>query len=263
MRRLTCFTFFFLVFYSLSVAQTKESYLKFLVKRDSTVKSSLLYGSIGHTVVLPNLINRNVGYGMNLSFGLNLARFFTKKFHVGIFLQTKVKGFFEEGYYTSEFSNSISENYNQSAFTGSDTLLPSVFLSKVKTSDLGGTSVFQFGGSIHYPRKYFPLIKFYRTIVSEQIEANAYNSSIGEGQQDWISLNYYGAGGSLSFDVGNFIKRIDLDGAKLTLSFYGERYTFEDSTVEGLQLKRFIKQPFFDKFDSFYKYGISLTIGYF
>lgn len=262
MKKQISFTLCFFLCFSLSFAQTKESYFKYLVKRDSTVKSSLLYGSYGFAYAFSTKAG-NIGSGALISGGINFARFFTKRFHVGVFGGIKTKGLFQMGTYSNSFANSLINNYDRNSFQGADTVLPSFFISKIKSGGFGGTTLWQYGVSINYPKKYWPLFKFYIINVRDAIEGSAYNSMMGKKEQDWIVLSYNGQGASFAFALGDFRKKINLDGAKIIISFYGERYSLENAKVEGMKLNSFIKEPFFNEFNEFYRFGISLSIGYF
>ncbi len=263
MGRKVCVSFVLCFYFLVSQGQITKPYSHFL-KRDSTVKRSLIFGSGGYTYAFPSGVSSNIGTGQVLCVGVNLARLVTKKFHFGVFGGIKVKALLSEGGdYTESFQKGLSENYDPSSYSGSDTILPAFFLKQVQSKGLGGSTLLQYGISLNYPVRFIPLIKFYRMKVSEAIEGSDYNSMMGEEEQDWISLTYKGSGVSLSFDLSDINKKISLDGAKIILAFYCERYDLTDSKIQDVRLDSFIKQPFFDRYSYFYRGGISLSIGFY
>jgi|GEM_PF-6907141 len=231
---------------------------KDFLKKDET-GCSMFYGHIQLQYAFPDKIS-NVVFADEFSAGINMARFFTKRVHLGIFGVFETRGLFGLLFpcsFNPAFGAAINKNANLTNLSHDDSTKTAYFLNQCTSSgSVGGCGRYLYGFSFYLPYRFFPMIRVYTGL--ENVLVN--NSGLSSSQQyeDWLNLNFDVKGVSISFFYP--VEKDKITGGNISLSFFYEEEEFGNATIDGINLKSFINPAFFNTYGSVYRYGIKLGI---
>lgn len=250
------FTVFLLVFVTSGLLAQKEHPYREFLHTDSTSKTYPVYFQLAYAVPVYGTIN-NAGTSFHLSFGINLARFVTEKFHLGIFGSYKHRELFSFSKYRRSFIGELDSGIDLQGLSTADSSLVSFFSSKIQERGaLGGNGYYQYGISLYYPSRFCPMIKIYRELIFDLVDGYRYVSSY---EDDWIYFGTKNAWG-LSLSVNPVYLLKGEQKYPLTISFFGERLPFRDMKLNDLPLENFVSDSFLEKNKYAYRFGLLIGI---
>ncbi len=252
-----------LLFYPLVVfSQADNAFKRYgqFLKKDTNAPYAYLYGGFHLQYITPSRISTS-GQGTTAGLGLNIGRFFTKKFHLGIYGSIKNRELFWPSHFQSAFAGDLADQANYNALGNNDSMLASYFVRTTrKKGELGGCGRLQYGISFSLPIKYFPLIKIYKGNVNELINKDASISKLTE-DKDWIYMGYHITGIELALLYNHKnIKRIQEGGIPLSVNLFFEQNTLKKSYINNIDLHSFLDESFFAKYKKDYRFGIKFGL---
>lgn len=245
----------FILMFSDARAQQKGRVLAFL-NDTAGRENKLMHVQFGYNV--PILANFNTaGYGMQVAFGPNLAFPFSKKLTAGLYVGIKWSEFLTFiGKFDSDFSRDLNFHLEPNNGYEHDSVLTTYFAQQTGIrSQGGGTTIMQAGLFFAYPKKYLPLVKVYRALTSEGVEAYHYD---GVSTDDFIYLtsrNNYGI--SASWTVWKF------KSIRINVASWFMRGRIESLNLEGLWLHEFVTPDFVAKYNHVWRAGVTVGIEFY
>jgi hypothetical protein len=237
-------------------AQEKGGVMTFL-NDTAGRQNKLMYVQWGYNV--PLLTNFNsAGYGMQVAFGPNLAFPFSKKWTAGVFVGIKWSEFFNViGKYDPEFSSDLNSSLQPNNGYEHDSVLVTYFAEQTGIRSQGGGATFmKVGLFFSYPKRYLPLVKFFRAFTSESVEGYLYD---GVSTNDFIYLtssNNYGC--SASWTVLKF-----KNSMRLNIAGWFMRSKLQSLNLEEVWLHEFVNEDFAAKYSHVWRAGITVGIEFY
>ena len=249
---------------------SKYKYPKFLFLADSSSQAKLFTVGIQylHTT---NYQTLKPG-GTSFSLGFNLARLFTKKRILGVFIDIKgIKGFTKQKF-SSEFVSDFNLNFNSNYNSQEDSARAYLLNSRINSSNMSGNYRGDIGVMFSlFPQKFGGIMlavkKGYRSYVIHGIYGNPF---IGKGKNEkaYFDLDYnYAIEIILKpyslFKNSFFITQTSsvIDILKLvTIGFYYEQTNLLDADIEGLPIKSIVSKSFMDKYGMTNMYGFKIGL---
>ncbi len=205
----------------------------------------------------------NSGNGITGGIGINIARFFTKKMHLGIYGTFKQREFVWPSSINSSFGAALNTNSNLQNLNSADSIMADYFISETnKKGSLGGAGRYQYGATFYLPIRFFPFIKIYKGSTYELINTGEPVKTLTN-DPDWIYFHYntYGAELTLFYDYGkkNNIteKKRDIPFA---ISLFCEKNTLQNSAVNDVKLRSFLNDSFYSRYNNDWRFGIKVGI---
>ena len=228
------------------------------MKRDPKGYYSLFDFQV-HLQYAPNNKICGLALGDDFSMGINAARFFTKKIHLGIFGSYQPRGLFGLVFnsgFTPKFGQDIARYANYTSLSHTDSVTAAYFVSQCSASNnLGGCGRYLYGISFGLPYKFFPMIRVYQGLEDVLVSNEGLPST--QEYEDWLNLTYAVRGVSLSFCY-NMDDNGQRTGHNLTFGIFYEQVEFGSATLDGLPLKNFINPAFFNTYGTAYRFGIKV-----
>ncbi len=251
----------------------KHKYLKFLFEPAKDAQASLLSSSWQY-LYSPWGKTFKTG-GLHPSFGLNLARFFSNKFVLGVFFDLKgVKGFTQQKFskeFLNDFNNSFITTYGSpsdsaKAYTVKDAI------NMVPGKDFWGNYYGNVGIILSpFPQKYGGIMisvkKGYR---GYPIFGTYGNRFVEEGKQDnvWFELEGNYALG-LTIKPWTLFRKANTLLANndkipfwyfIAVGFYYEKIYLKNATFDGMRFENMVNTGFINKYGVDNRYGITLGV---
>lgn len=237
-------------------AQEKGRVLNFLSDTAGR-QNKFMYVQMGYNApVLSNF--STAGYGLGISAGPNLAFLCSKKWTAGIYIGIKWSEFFTMlGRFDSDFSRNLNFHLEPNNGYEHDSVLTAYFAEQTGIrSQGGGSTIMQAGLFFHYPKRFLPLLKVYRAVTYNSVEAYQYD---GIATDDFIYLtsrdNY---GVSASWTVWQFRKPV-----RLNIAGYYMNSKIQSYDLEGLWLHEFVRSDFVAQYDHLWRAGITVGIEFY
>lgn len=242
-----------------------QNYVNFL-KRDSTQRNTYILASYNFMFTNQGNIAHG-GRGGYLSAGLNVARFFSRKFVLGAVVELKAwKGLWPH-YFSKDFINDFNAAY-QNNLTGADSSRAEVLKACINGSPSytrRGTFYSAFGIAFSpFPNKYGGFMLIAKTASLGIPVHGTYGTLFNKNGTDWVSISVPGL---YSFELVckplTFFKATKSDRANgiLQLSVFVQRLNWKNANFDGLPLSRITQGDFMNKYATQDHYGITIKIG--
>ena len=274
---ITCFSLLNIISFGQNKDTTafidKHRYLKFLLVPDKNAQATLL--TVGWQYLYSPWGKTLKTSGLHPSFGLNLARFFSNKFVLGVFADLKgVKGFTQQ-----KFSNEFINDFNNSFITTYDNQADSAKAYTVKDA-VNSTQGHRFHGNYYgnigimfspFPQKHGGIMlsikKGYRSYPIFGTYGNKFLRN-GEAENVLLDLsnNYAFA---VTFKPATFFHKTtsnfeELEGKDfwqfITVGFYYEQIYLKNATFDGMRFDSMVNPSFINKYGTDNRYGITLGL---
>ncbi len=257
-----------------SMHGTKNNYVSFLFESNNNAQSRLftatyqyLYSPIGKSL--------RTG-GMNLSLGLNLARFVSNKVIVGLCLD--VKGFkgFSKQKFTNQFVNDFNNSLNSSFDNSLDSIRTVMLSEGINQNKFSGNYMGNIGVMISlFPQRYGGILLSIKKGYRAYPIWNAYAYPELESYDlDYITLDLkknYAL--ELTFKPTAFFKNSYIDFQKsvdaneiwktLVISLYYEKLNFKESTFDSMKLDKIVNSNFMNQFGIDHRFGVKVGFGFY
>jgi hypothetical protein len=246
----------FTLLFSDAYSQGKGRVLTFL-NDTAGRQNQFMYVQIGYNApVLSNV--STAGYGLGVSFGPNLAFLCSKKWTAGIYAGVKWSELLMMiGKFDTEFSNDLNASLQPNNGYAHDSVLTTYFAQQTAIrSQGGGSTILQAGLFFHYPKRFLPLLKIYRAVTYNGVEAYLYD---GVATNDFIYLgskNNFGV--SASWSVWQFKSAV-----RLNIAGYFMQGKLRSYNLEGLWLHEFVAPAFAEKYSKLWRAGITIGIEFY
>ncbi|MGZ4033503.1 MAG: hypothetical protein ACXVP4_01455 [Bacteroidia bacterium] len=252
----------------------KSKYLNYLLNPDENSQAALMSISWQY-LYAPQSKTFTIG-GMHLNVGLNLARFFTKKFIFGICYDLKEFDGFTKQHFSQQFVNDFNYNFIPTYSNAKDSAIAYTLKGGInKESGFGtiGNTFENIGISFSpFPQKYGGILiqikKGNRVFPYWGIYTNKLLSK-DDGSNIYLQLN-----NCYSFEVCfkpyKFFnsKRTELNNLKgkdfykfIVVSLYYERITLKNATFDDKPLSEIVNKDFITKYNTDDHFGIKIGFG--
>jgi hypothetical protein len=269
---------------------SKHKYLEFLLRPDA--KSQANFFNFSYQYVYTPKGNSFHTAGFHPTLGFNFARFFSRKFILGVCIDFKTF----KGFTTQQFSNDFISNFNSNYISTYSNPVDSAKASLVKSAinDQNNSSGHYIRGNYFYnlgiifspfPGKYGSFVFQYKIGNREYpvwgLHGNTILTNSGsKGTDEWepfeisartyqISFKPYSFFGNtysmpIAFRTDEYGKN---DGVFIeifkafTITLYYEELNLRDATFYSTPIGNFVKQLFMDKYGTIKNYGIKIGFG--
>jgi hypothetical protein len=209
---------------------------------------------------VPNSVSNVINAG-EVGIGVNIARFFIKKIHLGIygtFQPRGLAGLLFPSSFNSNFSSDIKQNANLSSLSHNDSVTSAYFIRECASSaTIGGCGRYIYGFSFYLPYRFFPMIQIYQGLENILVNNSGLPANL-QMEQDWMNFNYNVRGISVSIFYPEDKTRVT--GINFSLSIFLESQEVGSATIDGIELRSFVNTAFFNKFNNVYSFGIKLGV---
>jgi hypothetical protein len=251
----------------------KNEYLKYLVIPDSNTRASLMNVSYQY-LYLPKSNAFRTG-GMHINIGLNIARFFTRKFIFGISYDLKQFVGFTNQHFSQNFLSDFNSNFIPIYSNGKDSTIGYTLKDAINNKDMFGIqgntfenfgisiSIFpqKFGGFLIALKKGNRLFPFFGANNSKLLDE-------GDGGYLYLAIkNCYSM--EVSFKPYRFFnyERIVLNNLKfkdlykfIVVTLYCEQLTLQNSTFYRMPINHFVNQSFISKYSNIKNFGLKIGL---
>lgn len=274
-----CFAFFF----NTAVSQNNESdsiasqaykkkYLNYLLVADDNVKAPLVFVNYQYLCIPKTKTFRSGGAYAN--FGLNLARFFTKKIMFGVSFDVKAINGVLKQHLPSQFVTDFNSNSINLYNSEKDSLL-SYTLKKVVNGEgefgISGNNISGYGVCFSpFPDKYGGfLFQFKKNTFSFPLYGTVIDKIHKNDEGNYIMLDFERAYSiEITCNPYKFSqhKRIKVRELKtnpykfLTISFYYQHFSFTNTKLDYTPLSTFVNQKFIMKYNNVNNYGFKIGV---
>lgn len=246
-------------------AQNKSAFKRYIdfLKPDETTACHLMYAGVHLQYVIPGDIS-NTGHGIMVpGLGINIARAFTKKIHLGLYGTFKPRGLIMAGTINPDFASALNSNANYDNLNHNDSIVASYFVnSSSQKRSLGGSGRYQYGICFYLPIKYFPLIKIYKGSTIELVDIGS-NYTVQQivGNSDWTYFHYNTYGMELTL-IYNYKYKNNWNQTifPFSVAVFCEKNRINSSDVNGIKLNSFLNDSFFDQYANSYRFGIKVGL---
>lgn len=254
---------------------TKSKYLKFLIAPDSSSQNHLF--SFSYQYML-NPIGKTIGsQGMISNFGINLARFFSKKIIIGISLDLKwIPGMSTKkinNEFTSDFNSHFIKQYDNPQDSANAYIMKTVFNNGYGPS-LYGNGISNIGIMISlFPQKYGGVLLNFKTgNTSFKIHSVYDNPYVKNGKVDaaYLTLiNNYIIDITFkpyAFFKNAYVSKINSFGfndilKRFVISVFYQRLNFSSAEFNGTKISSMVDSAFNSKYKTDNRFGIKLGWG--
>lgn len=260
----------------LNRAIDNHSYLGYLLKDTLGVQASLMNLSINY-LSIPEKKSLAVG-GLNISIGLNIARFFTKKIILGASMDYKGFPGNSKRKFSNEFISDFNSNYIPSQNTPEDSAIAYTLKGAINgESDFGsrGGEFLNFGICFSpFPQKYGGFIVELKTGFRTVPFHGTYTRDVlfkGENRDVYLQMK-----GNYSVIVGfnpyKFLKapKVTLGNATpkdfykfISIRFYYEKITFRNAEFHHIPIDKIVKEDFISKYSSIDNFGFAIGFAFY
>lgn len=248
----------------------KHKYLKFLLMPDSSSQARMFTAGVQYLRTVQHETVRSSG--THWSAGFNVARFFTNKHILGVFIDVKVLKGFTSQKFSRQFIDDFNSGFRESYNTPEDSARAYLLKQRINSSSMFGNYMGNVGIMLSlFPQKYGGVMlsvkKGYRSYVISGIYENKY---IGEGKQE-IAL--FDLADNYAFELTikpyTFFKNSMFPASTtvgdnflrlFTLSFYYERTNLQKASIEGLPLDYITSASFMQKYGKTDLYGFKIGL---
>lgn len=255
----------------------KSNYLSYLFIPDSNTQASLFNIRYQYLYIPQDKPFRRGGTCFN--FGINLARFFTKKIILGLSIDGRL--FFNgrtKQHFSKEFINDFNNNYISEYSNYTDSLRGSVLRDGINGTNqtyVRGSFPWYYGITFSpFPQKWGGFLlevkkggsvyDFYGEYDAKTLDPHKENQAVGLTTNDNISVE-------LSFKPYKFFtskitRFLDINKPKdifnfLIVSLYYERFSLVGSKFNGQDLNTMVDQKFITKYSNQNYFGVKLGLG--
>jgi len=206
--------------------------------------------------------------GTYFTFGANLARFFSRKVVIGIFLDIKfAKGIFHRPSTSKEFLASFNTNFNTIYSSSKDSSRASTLNYAFNERDMRGNYLNRLGVMFSlFPRRYGGILL---TIKSGPYLFPVYDvfedPAFDVGNSEWADFVVPTKSFECTFRPRAFFKEPP-EGQKndflysIIFSFFYEKMSYSSATFDGSNLGMFINPAFFEQYGTDERYGFKIGL---
>lgn len=253
----------------------KHKYLNFLLLPDSNSKATLLNIRLSYLFTPPRYPFRRGGFSYEV--GLNLARFFSKKFILGITYESKVfAGGFTKQHFSREFVNDFNNNFITEYSNSNDSLRASIFYNGINGVNNNYVVVAfpeYFGISFSpFPQKWGGfMLTVKKGGTSYFFNGNYDAKSLDPNKEN--SILYLQTFKNIAFDLSfkpyKFFTNENVTPFNsdkfnywglLLVSLCCDRFSFASSEFNYQSINTFVRKDFITKYSNKYYFGIKLSV---
>ncbi len=260
---------------SSDTTKRNRKYVDYLFTPDENTQSALVNFRAQYLYVQPDKPFRRGG--LNFNFGLNLARFFSKKIILGVCLDTR---FIFAGQTRQNFSQQFVSDFNCSQINSNptlrDTVRSQVLYDAINSNGvtIKGNHPLYFGISFSpFPQKYGGILIEFKRGGSSYLFFGNYNAKLlsdHDENEAAMLLTYNNLAIDITFTPYKFFssKRVGFDNSKvkdfykfIVISLCCEKFSLKNAKFSGQPLSAMVSQDFISKYSDKYYFGIKLGIG--
>ncbi len=257
-------------------SETKSSYLDFLFNGDTTVSAPLFYGRDQYLYVPSHHPFRHGG--VSVLFGINLARFVSKKMIIGICFDFKLYSLIPQQNFTEEFRSDFNKGFNTTYANAVDSLRASILHDGIN----GENGVFLRGDQPGYigisfspfPKKWGGFLlevktgratfNFYGQYDGKRLSENRENEPVSfkTGRNLLMELSFKPYKFFNSENTSLIGIRKPKDFLKfVVITVYYEKFTLDGALFGDRDLNSMVSQEFIDKYSNRDYWGIRFGFG--
>ena len=254
----------------------KQKYSNYLIVADSSTQSGLLNLRFNYLYIPPNNPFRRGGFSFEL--GLNLARFFSKKFILSVSYETKLAfvGFTRQ-HFSQTFINDFNNSYISEYPNAKDSLRASVFhdgINGVNDCYVKGSFPGYLGIAFSpFPQKWGGFLLTLKKGGASYTFYGKYDAKSLDPHQD-NTLAYMSTSNNIAVELSfkpykfsakrNFTPFIEEKFNILNfliVSFYYERFSFNGAIFNGQDINTMVRLDFISKYSNQNYFGVKLCFG--
>jgi hypothetical protein len=251
----------------------KNSYLNYLLHSDSTNKTILL--NVGYEYLYIPRSNTFTTNGTSFKIGLNLVRFFSKKFIFGVCFDFKYINGFSKQNFSRDFVNDFNSNFNSTYNSETDSAKAYIVYNSINGNSkyvMKGNNFTNIGIEFSpFPNKFGGILlqvkMGFRDYLINGVKGNEFVSNKDLDRLPFALKDNYSL--QLSFKPYRFFnsKIIDVLHMKfkdlykfIVISFYYEKLNIKNSNFDGMRLDQMVNQSFINKYGNANSYGVKLGL---
>ncbi len=211
--------------------------------------------------------------GLHFTFGLNLARFFSKELLIGVFFDFKpINGFFYRQPRSSSFTDDFNKNFNSTYTSSQDSATAYLLQTRLNEGTMHGGMFGNIGVMLSvFPNRYGGiLIALKRGTETHRIGAVYGNKYIKNGEADNLYFDFrtysfeisfkpyslFHKDGYISFTTDDYQNPLKA----FTISFFYSRINLKDAVINDLKWTSIVNEPFISKYGLTDRFGITLSM---
>lgn len=237
----------------------RHKYMKFLLEPREDAQACMFMASWQYLYSAPSWGKAFRTCGLQPIIGLNLARFFSNKFILGVCLDVKgVKGFTRQ-YFSQDLRNDFNNDFISSYTDVADSGRAYLVSRAINGIGMSGNYLGEYGIMFSpFPKKFggimLVLKKGYRSYVIHGTYGNKY---VYDGEQDNATIDLSGNySAEITFKPLVFSKETRFN--VLVVSLYYERLNLKDATFADMRFDKMVSDEFLKKYGVTDRFGIKL-----